>query len=237
MREFDFPIEWVLAANVFGWALALWSIFIPVPYAVCMTLLALAPLAAIGLTAISEGEWVLLGERGSGRLSLEGLILVCPLAIGLRAISDMQVMDWQVPLTVAYITGILLACAVAMVLDPVRSDRFFLIVFMLAVGVSWGWGVVALTNAAADTAPERVYTSIVQDRWTQTGKSTSYHLRLSPWGPVTHTEDISVERSVYDQAAGDGVVCIDMHYGLFGWRWFAVHHCNPGFIGMSPRAL
>jgi hypothetical protein len=216
-----------------GWVLAFWTMAIAVPYALCIVLLAVAPPIAIGLASISNRNWVLFGKRGSGKPSLEGLILLCPLALLVRAFRDLQVLDWQEPLIAAGIMGIALAVAAWFLIEPDRRDRIFVAACTVALGVAWGWGVTTLTNAAEDTVPTRFYASAIEDRRISSGRSTSYYLRLAPWGPVAGSQQVGVGRVVYDQMAGAAVACIDLHDGLFGWRWHVVHRCASGEGGAS----
>ncbi len=58
------------------------------------------------------------------------------------------------------------------------------------------------------------------------GKQTSRYLELDPWGPVTERKDVAVGRRLHDAASTGDRVCVALHPGALGARWYVVLRCR-----------
>lgn len=57
------------------------------------------------------------------------------------------------------------------------------------------------------------------------GRSTSYYLRLAPWGPVSAAQNVSVSARLYRATSVGDTVCLDLHPGWLRVPWFRVGAC------------
>jgi hypothetical protein len=95
-------------------------------------------------------------------------------------------------------------------------------VFFL-VGVAYGYGVVVEANARLDRSPGIVYTATVQNKQIISGKSTTYELDLSSWGPKPETNKLDVSSSTYNQIQTGQKVQVKLKTGALGVRWYYLY--------------
>jgi hypothetical protein len=195
-----------------------------VPSDLLLVLLVPMPLAAIALVQLSHGRWTLNGGRGEPRPSLAIPFLMPSFGILVRVIQDFPPVDWQAPIAAALVAGVAIGTAVA-IAEKGGKDRAFFIVFSIAIGTAWGWGVVALMNASHDTQPPRIFQTTLVNKWIRHGKSTTLHFQLAPWGPFSEQQVVQVSDALYYSVSTGDQVCPALHVGAFGWRWYAVQRC------------
>jgi hypothetical protein len=107
---------------------------------------------------------------------------------------------------------------------------------MLAVvlaGLLYAWGVTAGANVALDGAPAVMYRTYVVGKYTVVthgrGSSTSYHLRLEPWGPYANSVmSMRVQHRLYSSTQVHDTVCINLHPGWLHARWYEAVPCSTG---------
>jgi hypothetical protein len=213
-------------ANGAGWAILLWAWLFPQPYALVMTLSALAPLVAIGLVRWSQGAMTL-GEasRTDPRPGLAGLMFG-GYGLVLRAVLDLHTLDW-----IGALIGALVVAAVASTasrwaagaqtkVKPVTLVLYFVATF------AYGWGLVLEADRILDRAPAHVYPTQVTDMHISSGKHTSYDITLAPWGPTRGQDGVDVGRPLYQQMHVGETVCPVLHPGALHIRWWEVGLCE-----------
>ena len=83
---------------------------------------------------------------------------------------------------------------------------------------------------AADTLPDESRASFfrtwVVDKHEDHGRrSTTYYLRLAPWGSVTRADNVSVPAGTYRRSALGDPICLGLHRGLLEAPWFELVPC------------
>ena len=91
---------------------------------------------------------------------------------------------------------------------------FFCVVYAIA---STG-----MVNCAFDWSRPTQYKARVLDRSITTGKSTTYYLKLSAWGPRKESEDESVPKSVYYSVKKGDWVTVYVKKGYLNIPWYVV---------------
>lgn len=97
------------------------------------------------------------------------------------------------------------------------------IVFLAALSA---YGTLTMMDACFDGSPGEHYSTTVMGSRVSRGRSTTYYLRLAPWGPVATAQDVSVPASLYHSTATGDTVCLDLHPGRFKAPWFRVLDCS-----------
>jgi hypothetical protein len=74
-----------------------------------------------------------------------------------------------------------------------------------------------------------VYPAAVTGQRVSHGRSTSYYLTLSPWGPMTGAFETSVGRRLYNAVNLGDTVEVSLHSGWLHIPWYQVtpRHANP----------
>jgi hypothetical protein len=91
---------------------------------------------------------------------------------------------------------------------------------------AYAFGVIGEANALLDRSPLSAFRSPVMDKHVTYGKTTTYHLRLAPWGPLSEPGDVSVSHTLYDNLQPGNLACVLLHQGAFGMPWFIVLGCR-----------
>jgi hypothetical protein len=192
---------------------------------------ATAALAAIVLTAAAiaipaatpelfevKGRW---GGRG-----FNGLALLPPMFV---AVSGVQVslVDSLVPWIAAAagaVAGVTIGL-VQMSRPGIVGRGQLLLVQALAVG-AFAFGATSVADARFDPSDGSAARTTVADKYVGHGRSTSYNLKLAPWGPVSDVRTVSVSSTTYDALNPGDPVCLTLHPGGLGLAWYVLADCQ-----------
>lgn len=213
------------AFNGVSFGVSMWGLFYPQPYAAAVLSAALLPWAAILLAAKSGGLYRLDTQRNDVRPNLAAAVFLPGLVLLMRAAQDVGVLDWQRALIYAALVAIVL-CWAALMSDATLRARRPAALALLAFSCSYGYGAVVLGNAGLDHAPGKEYRVCVLGRHVSRGRSTSYYLTLSSWGPRSEPKDVSVSRSLYQRTPAGGIVCVLQGPGALDIAWYVVRACG-----------
>lgn len=213
------------AVNAITMALALWGYVYPRPYGPVLLALAVLPWGAVALVAKSAGLYRIDTRRNDVRPAVAVAIFAPGFVLLLRATMDVGVLDWQRALCYGALTAAVL-CWAALLSDPAARARRASALTLVALTCAYGYGAVVLANSALDHAPGDRYRVPVLARHMSGGRSTSYYLTLSPWGPRELPKDVSVPHALYLRAAPGKTVCIHRGPGALGISWYVVTLCG-----------
>lgn len=99
------------------------------------------------------------------------------------------------------------------------KDKSILFSFLM-IGGMYGFGSVVLVNCQYDHSSQQEFSARVLDHHISRGKSTTYYLTLSPWGPQRKVADASVSRYQYDLDPVGSTVNVVYQPGLLHIPWF-----------------
>jgi len=102
------------------------------------------------------------------------------------------------------------------------------IAFMLILALLYGFGSALQINCAFDNSPLKTYDATVFSRRMQNGRSRSYFLTLSPWGPRRKVQETEVHRRLYNVTAIGDTVKVNFKEGLLHVPWFIVTRDQEG---------
>lgn len=97
------------------------------------------------------------------------------------------------------------------------------IIFLAAI---YAYGTVIMMDSCFDSSTGQHYSTTVLGRRVSRGRSTTYYLRLAPWGPVFMAQDVSVSSSLYHSTQRGDTVCLALHPGRLHAPWFRVASCS-----------
>ena len=104
------------------------------------------------------------------------------------------------------------------VAESVRTQ----VLVMSVVALIYGFGGTMDVNCAFDGSVPQMYTAAVVGHRVSRGKSTSYLLRLGPWGPSKEEEEVQVRSGFYHSTAVGDTVVVKFGEGLLDIPWFVV---------------
>lgn len=208
--------------NLAGFGVGAWVWLHPQPYPLAIAVCAACPILGLAIAAASRGAVTLTsGPRGDvSGLMWPGLIL------GLRALLDIEVLDWSKALAVAAVVGVIGAFLMRP-LDRGAKGQPWLLLMTYGIGAAvWGWGAALQADTLLDRAMPQVSAVRVLSKHVSSGKSTTYDLGLPAWGPREADEDNSVARDFYDQVKVGDTVCAYLYPGALTFRWYEIGHCE-----------
>jgi hypothetical protein len=131
------------------------------------------------------------------------------------------------PLGVAALIGAAAAGAVgaARMSRPGVSGRVQLVSLLALIGGLFVYGSGGLIDVRFDVSPAQPIRTTISAMYISHGKSTSYHLTLPPWGPLTEPNSVAISSSLYNQLSPGDPVCINLHRGALQVAWFVVDAC------------
>jgi len=213
------------AATVAAFAAMVWGWFFPRPYPVVIAVLGALPLVAIVLLARSRGIYQIEGRRNDAHPSLAVVFLLPTVTLALRAIQDVQLLEWK-PLLSRVILGALVLTAIIARSDRGLRVRYGVILLFFVFSAVYAYGAIVQANALLDNSAPQTYEVVVTGKHVTTGRSTTYYLRLAAWGPQTDASDVTVGRRLYNVIEPGQTVCADLRAGALRIPWYTVFACR-----------
>jgi hypothetical protein len=96
------------------------------------------------------------------------------------------------------------------------------LIFILLMSVMYSFALVWNVNCFFDNSLPKIYKVAVLDHRIEHGKSTSYYLTISPWGPEPNETEVDVgSRLYYNTPVGDTVI-VKLRSGMLNIPWYKV---------------
>jgi hypothetical protein len=154
------------------------------------------------------------------------LVLIGPgFFLALGALRSIAPVGWEGPLLIS-VLGSLMLVGVAFWRDPWLKKHLGTTVLLAVLCCSYGYGAGMQVNALLDPSTPQNYRVIVTAKHVSQGRSTSYHLRLAPWGPEVGGQDLMVSRSMYAGIKQGDTVCMELRSGAMGVAWSELGRCH-----------
>ena len=196
----------------------------------CTVLLAAAPLLAGYFAWRSPLLYAVVKNKKDPRAEVSFIPFIAGLALIFNTSSDHFVT--MQPLYPTW--GVAAIGLLALYATGAKSSARGAIVALLLFAGIYGYGLAAAADIAFDNSPAVPYTTTVVGGHVSHGKSTSYYLRLAPWGPVDRQSDVSVSHSTYQNSHIGDNVCLVLHSGSLHAQWFRVVPCSDSSEGVEP---
>ena len=208
--------------NAAATGLVFWGFIYPRPYGLVMIALAAAPILAVGLIRWSNGLVAFDGKRTSARPTVAYAAMGPAMVMGLRGFLDWHILSWSAFWTpFAVFAGTMIALGWFCVQRP-ETKKLGTLAVLSFVFLVHSYGLVLFLNGEFDRSVPAIHNTVVVRRWTVSGRSTSYHFRVSPWIDDRGARDITVARQVYDQHAAGSPALIGVCKGCLAIPWFFV---------------
>jgi hypothetical protein len=93
---------------------------------------------------------------------------------------------------------------------------------MLLITGLYSYAALLFTNCEYDHQKEVIWRVGVDGKHVNHGKSTSYYLKLSPWGRFTDGKNVQVSYSFYHAVGTGDSVNVYLHPGKWAIPWYEV---------------
>ena len=165
------------------------------------------------------------GPRNSPLPDLTLALIGPGLFLALGALRSIAPVGWEGPLLISVLGSFMLVGA-AFWRDPWLQKHHGTTVLLALICCSYGYGAGMQVNALLDRSTPKSYRVIVTAKHVSHGRSTSYHLRLAPWGPEVNGQDLMVSRSTYAGIKQGDTVCMVWRSGAMGVAWSKLARCD-----------
>jgi hypothetical protein len=213
--------RWARILNGVGIVTMFWAILKPQPYAYAIWTLIILPLIALGFVRFFGGVVKFDGEKQSAFPDISPAFLMPCLGLTLRAFLDWNILNWDnfwLPFAALSLSLYWLTRMVARGARRKVSTALALVI----VCALYGYSSVISVNGILDRTTPSVFRAWVTGKRISRGKHTSYHLKLSPWGPRKDEKEVDVRKAVYDRnGIGDSVDVVVRH-GRLKIPWFYI---------------
>jgi hypothetical protein len=216
------------AAGALGFlavAVAAWGLIRPQPYSLVIASLAALPALGLIVAALSRGLFQIV-RWTKNDASLGAVCALPSLTVMLRVLFDLNMVSGVSSLiSPAFIGAGIVMSMLAIADRKIRSQPAILVICGSIAGI-YCFGVIGEANALLDRSPASAVRSQIIDKHVNSGKATTYHFQLAPWGPVTESGDVSVPHDLYERLQPGDPVCIRLHSGALDLPWFVVLACR-----------
>lgn len=213
--------------KILNWAAgitAVWTWIYPTPYPLAMSAIGVLPFIAIILLARSHGLYQIEGRRNDARPSLAVAFIFPSCVLAFRSIQDLHFLEWK-PLLLATLALAALLTVFLAQSDPHFHNRAVAVISVFFIGTMFSYGVIAQFDVLADRSAPATYQTHVLTKRADNGRTTSYYLRVAPWGPRQDSEEIEVSHALYATISPGQPVSIHLYSGALHLPWFSV---SPG---------
>jgi hypothetical protein len=219
---------WSLFLTVISIAAAAALLFAPgeirIPAAL---LLAATPVAAFLFLQRAPLLYAFFKQKSDPRADLGICLMVCGIGLQLSAIrlhfvSMRPLMICIAPVGLAYFFGFYSACRQG----PQQLGKVTALLFFAGL-YAFGFGMMA--DTLPDRGPAATYSADVLHKHISRGRSTSYYLELSPWGPMETANQLSVSSREYNSVHIGDEICLSLHPGSLHAAWYHLIDCTERF--------
>jgi hypothetical protein len=211
--------------NTGGGATALWLFLHPQPYQWAIIAGLVVPILATIALWLHSGVIRLDEKRNSAYPSLAIAVIGPAASLLLRVLLDFDILDytplWPQAAAVAFVAVIALLIGSRDFIF--RNDSLVSLLPTILIGAAlYGFAGTLSYNCAFDEGTATRYEAKVLDKRMSGGKTTTYYLKVTPWGPHPTSEDVTITQDYYERVeAGDSVEIYAMP-GRLGVPWFMV---------------
>jgi hypothetical protein len=183
------------------------------------------PWVAILLVAKFAPYYRFGGPRNSPLPDLSLVLIIPGLFLMLHSLQGIAPIGWQGPLLLT-MSGSAILAGLAFCCDPWLKKHRGTTVLLLILCSGYGYGAGMQLNALLDRSTLETYRVIVVSKYVSHGRSTSYHLKLAPWGPNVGGQNLMVSYSQYAEVRPGNTVCMLLQSGALGVAWSELGRCD-----------
>jgi uncharacterized protein (DUF697 family) len=130
------------------------------------------------------------------------------------------------PLLIIIAVVALAYCAAFVQSSSQSTSPIGTVIALLLFAGMYSYGVAVAADSLADHSKASTFAVEVTGKRISRGRSTTYYLRLAPWGPMDSPNEISVSRATYDGFVPGQQLCISLHQGRLHAPWYRAVSCS-----------
>jgi len=210
--------------------LSMWLIFAPYPYIPLFTLVLSLPIVGLILNGISRPSLASLvsidNENGKNKYDLADFIEFPGIAILVRVLRDFEFESFYSILkvgTIGFIILLILLVSTHKLVQKSHKSKWLIYLTITGNIALYSYAATYGVNCVYDLSEPKVYPAKVIDKSiSRSRRSTTYNIKVEPWGHHKDPEKISVPSSKYYDIEIGQTVSIDYKDGLLGIPWYYI---------------
>jgi hypothetical protein len=225
-----------IIANGTGFVLVMWAFLYPTPFETLMIVLCVAPLVG-GYFIWHYKGLMRLSSRKSSPYPSTTMLMTFPLfGLGLEVVIRYDLYGfpgsaWMVAVCGAVLLTLIASACFSKALAAEKKKPLAVFCIFLAAS-AYSFGVLVFSNCFYDRSASQKFAVEVTGKSVSHGKTTTYHLDLSPWGKYSNGDHVQVSSSFYNAVESGDSVWVFLHSGKWGIPWYRV--VRPGTL-IRPR--
>jgi len=192
-----------------------------VPFALA---LALVPVGLAILIQRSPLLYSVFKRKSDPRAELSYALMVASFGFMIRN-RGVHLVSMQ-PLLLMIAIVALAYCAAFFRSSSQSSSPFGSTIALLFFAGIYSYGMTVAADSLADHSKVSTYSVEVTGKRISRGRSTTYYLKLAPWGPVESPNEISVSSATYDGFSPGQQLCLSLHQGRLRAPWYTPVSCS-----------
>lgn len=218
------------ALNWAGAIVAAWTLFLTKPYEAATLVCAGLPLVCLLVSRYSKGLIRVEERKNSAYPNVFSGVFFPSLILCIRALMDFNLLH---PTTAWKATLLLAALFMVLLLGKKVTDRrsakeWGTLVGLGVISLAYGYGAAVTFNCSFDQSIPLQYRAKVNGKHVSKGKTTTYYLTLTAWGPQPEEDDVAVSRTLYNQVQVEETVQVFFRQGRLGISWFRISAEDSG---------
>lgn len=201
-------------------------LFFPHFYSIQTILCAIMPVVGLIIWSRSKGIITLAEKPNAAQPSIIGVVFLPIMALAVRALFDINIFNYDniyKPLiAIVMLVFVFVLKAHHTKLDFKKTKTFFVLLGVLFLSTIYAYGLVAISNVVFDNDGGELYDAEVLDMRISSGKSTTYYLELSPWGPQTEIKEVMVSKTLYQNTQIGDSAFVYFSDGLYNIPYYIV---------------
>ncbi|MCA6376348.1 MAG: hypothetical protein IM627_11365 [Cytophagales bacterium] len=211
--------------NIIGGLTCAWLWFYPRPYPFSLSVGMIIPALAFISLYVYRGLIRFDEKKNSAHPSIIYGFALPSAGLLIRAVMDYEILEFKslwIAISFSTITLTLLFIIGTKEIKFKKFIDYFTAFALAAIVLCYSFGTYVISNCLFDKSEPEIFKSEVTDKEISSGKSTSYYLKLQPWGPRTEIERVSVTQDEYEATDKGDTVDIYLRQGLLKTPWFYV---------------
>lgn len=203
----------------------IWIFLYPKPYQISMLAAIIVPIAALVAVKVTKGLVRIDELKGSAYPNVIYAFFLPGCGIMLRAILDYDIFKytnvWQLTLFIT-IAFLLLLLYKQKEITFKRKMDYVTVACLALFTFAYSFGAVIHLNCFYDNSAPHNFKAKVLEKTISKGKSTTYYVKLSTWGPQNKAESTSVSWSLYNRVNVGDEMNVSFKKGKLDIPWYEV---------------
>lgn len=212
--------------------LSIWFFIYPEPYGILLGALLVIPILGLFLNGIQKPSMASLVEitdnkDGNGKYDVADFIDVAAWAILIRVLLDYEFESFYsmiIPGSIACLITLTILFLTHKLIENSTKNKWWIYISLIFNISLYSYAGTYAANCTYDNSKPEIFETEVLEKSISKGRrrSTTYYVKIAPWGHHMDQEKVSISRAQYDELEVGDKIKIDLKKGLFNIPWYYI---------------